>query len=197
MALHDDSHHALSAVDWSPASHEVVGTVGGGARGVARVDEYARLRASCPVSWTDDWGGYWTLTRYDDIIEATRNEEVLRVGRAFMQIPDNSDISPNIPIGIGPPAHTVYRRALNKYFTPQRMEAIEPGFRDKVNARLNGILDRGSAEAVREFCGPVAAQALAMLLNLPDNAVDDLLSQVREVEALRARAAPGQAADEP
>ncbi len=178
-------------VDWCPASHEVSGSLGGGARGVERLDEYARLRESCPVAWAEDWGGYWTLTRYDDVAAAALNDAALRVGRAFIQIPDISETSPIIPIGINPPEHTFFRRALNRYFAAGRMAELEPNYREVVNRCLDPILEFGSAEMLREFCGPIAARALASLLNLSDDAWRNLVSQLSEMERLRSEVVDG------
>ncbi len=188
--------HQVRMADWAPSSQQTDGAEGGGARGAAHVAEYARLRAHCPVAWADEWGGYWTITQYDDIIDAIRHEDVLRVGRAFMQIPDFSDVSPVIPIGIGPPDHTVYRRVLNRYFTPQRMAAIEPEFRQKVRARLSDVVGCGTVDVVQQFCGPVAAEALALVLHLPDSYVDELLAQLAESESIRGAVAHGERAED-
>ncbi len=192
----DDVRPQAHKADWAPASHQVDGPVGGGARGAPRLSEYARLREACPVAWAEEWGGYWTLTRYDDIIDAIKNEDVLRVGRAFMQIPDLSEVSPVIPIGIGPPDHTVYRRVLNRYFTPNRMAAIEPRFREKVARRLPDVIGQGAVEVVSRFCGPVAAEALALAVNLPDSYVDELLAQLAASESLRSAVAKGERVEE-
>jgi hypothetical protein len=30
-------------------------------------EAYAELRATCPVGWTDAHGGYWVVTKADDV----------------------------------------------------------------------------------------------------------------------------------
>ena len=35
----------------------------------------AELRERCPVAWIEPAGGFWAVTRYDDIREATRDSE--------------------------------------------------------------------------------------------------------------------------
>lgn len=192
----DDADRVSRPVDWAPTNQQVGGVEGGGARGAPHLAEFARLREQCPVAWAEEWGGYFTLTRYDDIVDAIRREEALRVGRAFIQIPDFSEVSPIIPIGIGPPDHTVYRRVLNRYFSPQRMAAIEPDFRRKVTVRLHDIVGQGGVDVVHDLCGPVAAEALALVLHLPDSYVDELLEQLAESESLRAAVANGERAED-
>jgi len=171
--------------DWCPKHHELSGAVGGGARGVQRVSEYARLRSECPVAWSNDWGGYWTAALYDDVTSITLNDELFRAGRAFIQIADISDVMPVIPITLNPPEHTFYRRILNKYFTAERVRTVEPTFREYVRTCVEAIVDRRGVEAVSEFCGPVSSQALALLINLTEDGRRELVTALTELDNLR------------
>lgn len=38
--------------------------------------EYERLRKDCPVAHTSAYGGYWLLTRYEDIKNAAMSPEL-------------------------------------------------------------------------------------------------------------------------
>jgi cytochrome P450 len=69
--------------DWHPLSAE------------ARADPpaaYARLRERCPVAWTDDLGGFWSVLRYEDVAAVARDTETFsnalkpRLGAA--RVPD-------------------------------------------------------------------------------------------------------------
>jgi cytochrome P450 len=195
----DDKPTAKSAAarfeDWSPASHEVGGTVGGGSRGVARLTDYMHLRAQCPVAWTEDWGGYWTLTRFDDVRAAALDHTRLLNGRPFIQHPDISATDPIIPIALNAPEHMVYRRAMNRYFAPDRMAAIEPAFRERVTSLIEDILVAGTAEVMSLFCAPVAAQGLALLLNLPDSAYEEFLGHLSAMDELGKNTKPGESAE--
>ena len=186
---------AATLEDWSPASHEVDGTVGGGSRGVARLTDYMRLRAQCPVAWTEDWGGYWTLTRFDDVRAATLDHTSLLNGRPFIQHPDISATDPIIPIALNAPEHMIYRRAMNRYFAPDRMAAIEPAFRERVTSLIDEILLEGTAEIMSRFCAPVAAQGLALLLNLPDSAYEEFLGHLSAMDELGKGTKPGESAE--
>lgn len=169
------------AADWSPAAHQVGGVVGGGARGVERLAEYSRLRKECPVAWANDWGGYWAMTRYADVREAALQHEDFRSGQLFVQV---DQPEPVIPISLNPPDHAIYRRALNKYFTRDRIKNLEPTVRQQVIEHLAAALERGEGEMVEEFCAPVAARALASLLNMPSDAWRDLLGQSEQLKQM-------------
>ena len=36
-------------------------------------ETYAEFRAKCPVAHGENFGGFWALTRYDDVLQAARD----------------------------------------------------------------------------------------------------------------------------
>src|SRR3954447_25974380 len=42
---------------------------------------YERLRAECPVAWTEAHGGFWVASRYDDVYEIARDDETFSSAR--------------------------------------------------------------------------------------------------------------------
>jgi cytochrome P450 len=172
-------------VDFTPTDHIPGGAVGGGSRGTERMAEYDRLRAEVPVAWSDDFGGYWTLTRYADVRAVARNYEDFRSGRPFMWIPDTSDTYPIIPISLNPPLHTVYRRELNKYFTPERMAEVEVDYRQQIIPMVQAAIAAGTPEIIWDFCAPATARGLATLLNLGEDAWQELLEELDRTNELR------------
>lgn len=171
---HEDA--GAREADWQPLD---LGP--GGSRGVARIAEYQRLRAECPVAWASDFGGYWSLMKYKDVAEAARQHKRFRSGQVFAAMPGFQPI----PQGTNPPEHTTYRRALNKYFGPARMHALEPTIRRAASEQLEPLLERGSADMVREFASIVPVRGLAALLNLSDGAWIELLERFEALTALQ------------
>src|ERR1700676_301368 len=39
------------------------------------VETYRQLRDETPVGWSENYGGYWVVTRYDDLMELSRHPE--------------------------------------------------------------------------------------------------------------------------
>jgi len=161
------SHTPGHPNDWDPTDEDFPD----GLRGPAWVAELERLRGECPVAYSDRFGGFWTLTRYADVVDAAVDHKGFRSGQQFLRMPDLL----TIPGMLNPPEHAVYRRMLNKFFTQERMAALRPRILSLVAEHLDPILARGSGDAVREFCQPLPARALAALLNLGDDAHVELL----------------------
>ncbi len=67
-----------------------------------------------------------------------------------------------VPSGIDPPDHTEYRRIIDRYFSPDRMAAVEPKLREIT---------------------------VEMLADLPESGIVDFMSQIAESFALRAQCA--------
>ena len=168
--------------DWDPEADAPGAVPGGGVRGAHRQGEYARLREECPVAYSDHHGGFYTLTRYADVREAARDHKRFRSGQPFISAPG---FNQSIPIGLNPPEHATYRRMLNKYFVPARMEELEPRLRAYADEHLDGLLARGHGEWVSELASPLPARGLCALLGIPDEAWKEMVGHVETLDSLR------------
>lgn len=147
--------------DWFP----------GGKRAPALFAEYTRLRATCPVAFTTEYGGYWTLSRYADVRRAAGDPTLFRSGRPFL-VDDGSERF--IPESLNPPEHTSYRRMLVPHFRPRRMAALEPTVRALAVEQLRGILANGGGDIVSEVAHALPTRVLCAFMNLPDEMWPDI-----------------------
>jgi len=176
MTLTDNAR----AADWQPSADYAGGARGAGSRSPQRIAEYERLRTDIPVAWAEEFGGYWTLSRYEDVSRAAKQAAQYESGQFFtLALPQGGD---HIPITLNPPEHLFYRRLLNKYFLPARIDLLEARVRQYTREQVKSILADGSADVVPTLCQVVPARALAALMNLPDGASQELISQMRQFE---------------
>jgi cytochrome P450 len=168
------------ASDWEPDQDRGGNSRGAGSRSPQRLAEYDRLRKECPVAWTDDYAGQWTLTRFADVTEAARQPGTFESGEFFtLALPGGGK---QIPITLNPPEHTVFRRMLNRYFTKDRMDRLEPLIRSYTREQLAPLLETGRSDVVGSVCQVLPARTLASLMNLPDEASRDLIAQMAQFE---------------
>ena len=146
-----------------------------------RLAEYQRLREECPVAWADEYGGFWSLTRYADVREAARQPRTFASGAPIIQWPDFDE---QIPISLNPPEHATYRRLLNRYVSKDAMARLEPAIRGFVVDDLAPLIAAGEGDIVGGLCQPLPARALAALLNLPDSAYVEFVEQFRGFERM-------------
>lgn len=127
-----------------------------------------KMRAERPAPWTDNGNGFWSLVRYDDIAAAAMNAKVF-----------SSEITPRFadgrvpPVEVDRPRHTVFRRALTKYFKREAIEALEPVTRELAVKRLQPLINAGGGDFATDFAYPFPAEVICAFLGIPvEDAVD-------------------------
>jgi cytochrome P450 len=132
------------APDWDPR-----------AAGVLRDPQAATddLRARCPVAYSNLL--HWSLFRHADVLR------VLHDPATFSSVVSQHVAVPN---GMDPPQHTAYRRAIEPYFSPERVAAFEPHCRALARC-LVAALPRGAEfECMAQLALPFAVQVQCAFL---------------------------------
>jgi len=117
--------------DWDPRSDAVLRD---------QRAAYDEMRERCPVAYSDFLG--WSLFRHEDIIRVLNDPDTFSnaVSRHL-----------SVPNGMDPPEHTGYRRIIESYFRPERMEAFEPQCRTIAASLVQSLLERDEVELISEF----------------------------------------------
>jgi cytochrome P450 len=144
-------------------------------------DEHARLRRECPVAHTDRFGGFWTLTRHEDIVAAAKDTDTF-ISSQKATIPDSAASRPaRPPLEADPPEHGEYRQVLNPYFAPRKIRQFEPVIRELAGELVQQVIDRGEADVVPDFAYPYPATVLCAFLGLPREDSANLKGWANEV----------------
>lgn len=136
------------------------------------------LRRDAPVHWnpgTDELNGFWSLTRYDDVMFVSRHPErfVSSSGISGPGLRD-PDKYPNVQsqpgassiITMDPPRHVKIRRLVNKGFTPRAVNAMEPQIRAIAGSILDGIAARGACDFVLDISSQLPLAVICGLMGL-------------------------------
>ena len=143
-------------------------------------DDYTEMHARCPVSWSDRYGGFWTLVRHGDIHSAEHDWETFSVAPSMI-LPSFGTDRPLIPLDIDPPALTAYRQAILPFFTAPKMDALLPRTHELARQLLDDVADQEVFDAAvysrmlptlvfGEYCGFPLADAARF-----DQWVDDIV----------------------
>ncbi|HTK61908.1 MAG TPA: cytochrome P450 [Pseudonocardia sp.] len=124
------------------------------------------LHTTCPVARSSKFGGFWVLSKYNDVVEAARDTTTFSSAEGI-SIPKVGSLIPLVPIEADPPLHTEFRRTLQHEFSRGRMEKLEPSIRKLTNELIDGFIDRGHADLAVELATPLPSIVLAELLGLP------------------------------
>lgn len=128
---------------------------------------YAELRRS-PVCQVDP-GGYWVLTRHDDVVAAFKNPTVFsNLGMRVATKPAWLGHNPfaDSMIGMDPPNHTRLRTLVNRAFGPPTLARLEPRIRGFAQAIVDRIPEGSSVDFVDAFCLPLPASVIGELIGL-------------------------------
>ena len=123
------------------------------------------LRENCPVSHSDQGGGYWALTRYGDIVTAARDYKRFTTTLG-VTVPRTNGELPALPLEVDPPEHTRYRRILQPAFTPNAIAAWEDQVRKIVCDAFDSIVPQGNADLIESVAQVVPPAVIALVLGL-------------------------------
>ena len=138
------------------------------------------LRREDPVHWNPvtNGRGFWSITKYDDIVAISKNPEVFSSAREHggHRIYDENIVGTagmgaeetDAPfISMDPPEHNRYRRMISPGFGPSRLKALEGQIHDRVCNILDRLGARKECEFVTEVAAELPIQVLAELLGIP------------------------------
>jgi cytochrome P450 len=149
--------------DWDPRSEAVLED---------QIAAYDRMRGRCPVAYSDYL--HWCVFRHADVMR------VLDDHRTFSNAV-SSHLS--VPNGIDPPEHTAYRKIIEPYFGPHRMDAFEPVCREIAARLASGLPAGGDVELMAEFAQSFALQFQCAFMGWPDELHEPLRQWILKNQA--------------
>ncbi|MDP9164859.1 MAG: cytochrome P450 [Actinomycetota bacterium] len=158
------------------------------------VTEFAELRKTAPVWWNEqqqsifDDGGYWVISRHEDIKTISRNGDLWSTNRkgAVMRLPDGVtreqlDLTKALLINHDAPEHTRLRKIVSRLFTPRSVAALE----EKLAGAAHEIVARAAAKDGGDFVADVATKlpllAIADLIGVPEADRDKLFAWTNSI----------------
>ena len=129
----------------------------------------AEIRESHPLIHSEHYGGFWLLSRYEDVTAAAIDWQRFTssvVGTTVIP-PSQPRDYPQLPIELDPPKHTLYRNIVNPIFAKSRVEVLRPELHELATDLLGSIVERGRGDFVSEFATPMSLGTLGMFMGLP------------------------------
>ncbi|WP_417510654.1 cytochrome P450 [Microbacterium sp.] len=163
----DERSREQRGSEWAPAMEESFGS--------AHAD-YAALRAANPFPWSEEFGGFWAATTYDDIVRIAQDHElfITSVQNVVPHVPRSSR---RPPLHFDPPEHTAYREAIDPVLRRGVVRKREAAFRASAVGLVDEMLAGESPDAVRDFAAPFVMDCFAAFLGVPST----LTRRIREV----------------
>jgi cytochrome P450 len=135
----------------------------------AHYEYFRRLRQEDPVHYTAEsaFGGYWSITKFDDIVAVDTNHAVFSSNRDIVIGDQRDEFAPPMFITMDPPKHDVQRKAATPAVTPGRLAELESVIRERAGLILDALPRNETFNWVERVSKELTTQMLATLFDFP------------------------------
>lgn len=152
---------------------------------------FRHLREHDPVYWNDlpDGGGFWALTKYDDVVAAYHDHRTFSsAGGAMLggSYRSEADTAANrMMVASDPPRHRLIRQQMHRVFGPE--------FVARINFRIEGLVDRaldraladGGCDFATDIAPELPAGALMEIMGVSHEQARELIALTRKMIGFR------------
>jgi cytochrome P450 len=137
---------------------------------------FARMQREAPVHYSPqrnapDEGGFWSITRAEDVRAVTRDFKTYSSERRGIMHVDDIGVPLDIQrlqmISMDPPRHDRLKAIVSKAFTPERVAEHEDAVRQVIDNVLDQVADKESFDLVADVARPIPARVIGSLLGTP------------------------------
>jgi cytochrome P450 len=161
-----DAAYAMALADLNPAQPALF-------QADAHWSLFERLRKEDPVHFTpqSDYGPYWSIVKYNDILAVDTNHQIFSSSSEFGGITILDRIGNEAPlpmfIAMDPPKHDIQRKAVSPAFTPASIAAMEPVIRERAGKILDSLPIGEEFDWVDKVSIELSTMTLATLFDFP------------------------------
>jgi len=140
------------------------------------------LRANDPVHWTEETDGgrgFWSVTRYDDVLNVSRNSEIFssRLGIRLEDMDDEETEARRTLMEMDAPEHTQLRRLVSRPFSPKSVAEYEDSVREIAVEIIEKLRGQDEFDFVQAVSRELPMRMLGRLLGLPAEDLDWLVQR--------------------
>ncbi len=123
--------------------------------------------------------GFWALTRFDDVVEASRTPHIFTSGSGTTNI---ADLPPEFNeffgsmINLDDPRHGRLRRIVSRGFTPKRLAALSDEVARTAARIVDDALAAGEVDAVSQISARLPLKIVCDLMGVPESQYDFVLA---------------------
>lgn len=137
---------------------------------------FARMQREAPVHFSPqrnlpDEGGFWDITRFDDVRAISRDHKTFSSERRGIFHVDDIGIPLDVQrlqmISMDPPRHDRLKALVIKAFTPELVAAHEDGVKQIISGVLDSVADRERFDLVVDVARPIPARVIGSFLGTP------------------------------
>ena len=132
---------------------------------------FERLRKEDPVHWSvspeEDIGGYWSVTKYNDIMAVDTNHEAFSSEPAIVLPDPEADFTLPMFIAMDQPKHDIQRKTVSPIVSPFNLAQLEPLIRERAGEILDSLPIGEEFNWVDKVSIELTTMTLATLFDFP------------------------------
>jgi len=130
---------------------------------------FERLRNEDPVHYCaeSEFGPYWSITKFDDIVKVETNHAAFSSNRDIVIGDAAGEFAPPMFIAMDPPIHDEHRKVVTPAVSPARLAELEPIIRERAGKILDSLPRNEIFNWVDLVSIELTTQMLATLFDFP------------------------------
>ncbi|MFC3070874.1 cytochrome P450 [Phenylobacterium soli] len=132
---------------------------------------FERLRKENPVHWAtspeEQVGGYWSITKYNDIMAVDTNHQVFSSIPTIVLPDPDEDFTLPMFIAMDPPKHDEQRKTVSPIVAPPNLARLEPVIRERAAKILDDLPIGEEIDWVDKVSIELTTMTLATLFDFP------------------------------
>ena len=130
---------------------------------------FERLRTEAPVHYCadSDYGPYWSITKYDDIMQVDKDHERFSSEGGITIVNGSEDFRLPMFIAMDPPKHDAQRKVVSPVVGPRNLAAMEATIRRRAGDILDSLPRGEEFDWVDRVSIEQTTQMLATLFDFP------------------------------
>ena len=130
-------------------------------------DTLATLRAGGGLTHSDQHGGFWVATGYEEVLAIAQDWESFSSEHGIT-VPSGQTSVPAIPEQLDPPRHREFKRLINAHFTPAVVLEREADTRALVTELIDEVIEAGECDFMAAVAKPLPSRVFVeMVLHAP------------------------------
>ena len=130
---------------------------------------FERLRNEAPVHYCaeSEFGAYWSITRYDDIMYVDTHHKIFSSETGITIGDQDEDFTLPMFIAMDPPKHDVQRKTVQGVVSPRNLSLMEPLIRERAGKILDALPIGEEFNWVEHVSIELTTQMLATIFDFP------------------------------
>ena len=130
---------------------------------------FERLRKEDPVHFCkkSEFGPYWSITKYADIVEIEQNPQLFSARGGFTIVDIPSDTQFRSFLTMDPPEHRIRRQAITPMVSQSNLSRIEDHIFGLVTATLDNLPINEPFDWVQRVSKEISIKMLALMMGIP------------------------------